>query len=70
MIVAAVACQVSPGKITSSPTPTPKASNANCKVMVPFTVQIEYFVPVNSANNLLTITNFLFGSFIQNAKSS
>src|SRR5659263_518178 len=54
-IVAAVACQVKPGRITSSPIPMPQASNAICKVTVPFAAEMAYFTPVYSASFYLTL---------------
>src|SRR5665648_1238522 len=41
-IVAAVACQVKPGRITSSPIPIPQASKAICNVTVPFAACLLY----------------------------
>jgi hypothetical protein len=54
----AVACQVSPGTITSSPNPTPQASRASCNDTVPLATDTAYLAPTNSAKALLNCRSF------------
>ena len=56
---AAVACQVRPGTMTSSPIPIPQASRASWSVTVPFAAQIAYVAPVNAANAALNARSLL-----------
>ena len=51
----AVACQVSPGTITSSPGPMSRASSANCMACVPLVTSAANFEPLNAAHSLAKV---------------